>query len=365
MITPTRFHFLPEHFARGEVLVARSGALSASTFRFASGVCAVRLRSDRGEVVILPFQGQHIWSAQVDGRNLGWRSMVTEPVPNVPFLATFGGFMQHCGLSGVGGPGPEDTHALHGELPNAPYQEAWLEAGSDARGEYLGLGGRFHNAAAFTLDYVAEPLVKLYEGATLFNVEMKITNQKQTPMEMFYLAHVNFLPIDDARLVYSAPRNGVRVRANIPSHVMANPDYAALIDSLKANPEQHETIVPGRLFDPEVVFLIDYVADADGWGHTMQVHPDGSADYLRHRVAELRHVTRWISRTLDQDALAMAEVGTSEPDGAILEREKGNAKILQPGESFHASFDVGTLPAAEAQQVEAHVEKLRRVGSRE
>ncbi len=359
MITPTQFHLSPENFSRGEVLVAQSGVLSASTFRFASGVCAVRLRSDRGEVVILPFQGQHIWSAKMDGRDLSWRSMVKEPMPNVSFLETFGGFMQHCGLSGVGGPGPEDTHALHGELPNAPYQEAWLEAGSDARGEYLALGGRFHNAAAFTLDYVAEPLVKLYAGESLFTVEMKVTNQKQTPMEMFYLAHINFLPIDNARLVYSAPIANVRVRANIPSHVMANPDYAALIAGLKADPAQHETIQPGRMFDPEVVFLIDYVADAEGWGHTLQVHPDGSADYVRHRLAELPRVTRWISRTPDQDSLAMAEIGTSEPDGAILERQKGNALILGPGESFHTSFDVGSLPAAEAKQVVAHVEEVR------
>ncbi len=104
MITPTHFNLYPEHFQRGETPIVQSGTLSASTFRFASGVCAVRLRSDRAEVVILPFQGQHIWSAVVDGRNLGWRSMVTEPVANVPFLATFGGFMQHCGISGVGGP---------------------------------------------------------------------------------------------------------------------------------------------------------------------------------------------------------------------------------------------------------------------
>jgi len=358
MITPTHFNLYPEHFQRGETPIVQSGTLSASTFRFASGVCAVRLRSDRAEVVILPFQGQHIWSAVVDGRNLGWRSMVTEPVANVPFLATFGGFMQHCGISGVGGPSADDTHPLHGELPNAPYQEAWIEVGSDAHGEYLGLGGRFHNAIAFTTDYIAEPLVKLYPSAALFTVEMKVTNQAHTPLELFYLAHVNFLPVDNARLVYSAPSAGVRVRANIPSHVMANPDYAALIADLQANPAQHETIQPGRMFDPEVVFLIDYVADADGWGHTLQVHPDGGADYVRHRVAELPHVTRWISRTPNQDSLAMAEVGTSEPDGAILERKKGNALYLEPGDSFHTSFDVGALPAAEVKSVVAHVREM-------
>lgn len=118
------------------------------------------------------------------------------------------------------------------------------------------------------------------------------------------------------------------------------------------------------MFDPEVVFLLDYVADADGWGHTLQVHPDGSADYLRHHVAELPHVTRWISRTPNQDAIAMAEVGTSEPDGAILEREKGNALHLGPGDSFYTSFDVGALSAAEAKHVALHVgETLARQGA--
>ena len=36
----------------------------------------------------------------------------------------------------------------------------------------------------------------------------------------------------------------------------------------------------------------DYVADDAGWAHTLVVHPDGSADYIRHRPAQLPCATR-------------------------------------------------------------------------
>ncbi|MGL4651388.1 MAG: DUF4432 family protein, partial [Caldilineaceae bacterium] len=134
MAGTARIPLHPEQFGRHEEILLEFGPLQASGFAFATGVAAVRLRSDKGEVVILPFQGQHIWSASFGGRELSWRSMVQEPRPNVDFLSTFGGMVQHCGLLAIGGPGPDDKHAVHGELPNAPFQEAWLEVGSDAQG---------------------------------------------------------------------------------------------------------------------------------------------------------------------------------------------------------------------------------------
>jgi hypothetical protein len=39
----------------------------------------------------------------------------------------------------MGNPGPMDTHPLHGELPNARYQQAALVAGTDADGPFMAL----------------------------------------------------------------------------------------------------------------------------------------------------------------------------------------------------------------------------------
>jgi hypothetical protein len=295
----------------------------------------------------------------MDGRDLMWRSPVGEPQPTQDFLATFGGFLQHCGILGVGGPGPADTHALHGELPNAPFQEAWIVGGADERGDYLGVGGAFTNAAAFGQRYRVETALKVYPASALMRMTIGIKNEKATPMEMFYLAHINFRPVDHGRLVYSAQRTPehVRVRTEVPSHIKAAPGYGEMLQRLAKEPALHETMLPGQQYDPEAVFFIDYDSDAEGWAHTLQVLPDGSADYVRHRPVELPKVTRWISRTPNQDSLAMAELGTSEPEGATRERAKGNANVLAAGEEFWASYDLGALSAEEAKPV---VEKVSR-----
>lgn len=356
-----RFPLRPEQFGRHEETLVEFGALSASAFTFSTGVAAVRLRSDVGEVVILPFQGQHIWSARFEGRDLGWHSMVKEPVPNVDFLTTFGGIVQHCGLLAVGGPGPTDKHPVHGELPNAAFQEAWLLLGSDGQGDFIGLSGEYRHAAAFGHSYAVRPLVKLYAGETLAHVEVEAENRASSPFPLFYLAHINFRPVNGSRLVYSAPRDPahVRVRAEIPAHITPKPGFRELIESLKQDPFTHEAIEAGQAYDPEAVFFIDYTADADGFAHTLQVHPDGSADYVRHRPAELPSVTRWISRTPDQDSLAMAEVGTTDPIGYTAAMAKGGAVMVGAGERWHCAYDFGALPSAQAAPLVQKVAALR------
>ena len=153
---------------------------------------------------------------------------------------------------------------------------------------------------------------------------MAITNLKSVEMELMYMSHVNFRPVDHGRLVYSAhctPEN-VRVRKSVPSHIRPRPGYTAFIEMLDRQPAIHNVLTPDLLFDPEVVFTVDYIADEQGCAHSMQVHPGGDADYLRHRPDQLAKGIRWISRTKDQDALGMVLPATAEPEGYLAERLK-------------------------------------------
>jgi hypothetical protein len=360
-MSPLTIQLYPELFAPAERTLVEHGSLAAWAFRFSSGVCGLRLKNERGELVCLPFQGQQIWSAQFDGRTLTMKSMFDQPRLTQEFLATFGGFLQHCGVLGVGGPSAQDTHPLHGELPNAPYAQAHVSVGHDERGDYIGLGGQYQHTLAFTCNYLAAPEVRLYAGSALFQVSMHLTNLKNSPMEMMYLAHVNFRPVDHGRLVYSAnyTPERVRVRASIPAHIRPGPGYKEFLDELRAHPEKHHVLTPGLAFDPEVAFFIDYLADEEGYAHSMQVHPDGRADYIRHRPAQLPKVTRWISRTPDQDALAIIEPGTAEPEGYLAEKAKGNARILPPGGAFACELLIGALTPAQAQQMENTIHRIK------
>lgn len=355
----TTFYLTPEQFTSHETSLAESGELSASIFCYPSGVCALRLKNSLGELVLLPYQGQQIWDATMRGRRLTMKSMFDQPYPTREFLSTYGGFLLHCGVTAMGSPGPEDTHPLHGELPNAPYQSAALVFGADEKGEYIGLTGSYRHTVAFNYNYIATPLVKLYAGSSVFTISMSIHNQKASPMPLMFLEHVNFIPVDGGRLAQTVicnPEN-MRVRANIPAFMEVAPGYREFVKLLQEHPEKHLIFDPSFVYDPEMVLYLNYLADKNGWAHTMQIHPDGSADIMRHRPEQLDHGVRWICRTADQGALGM-EPCTAEVEGFSAEKKKGHVRSLAGGAMFTSELEVGVLMTDETKHEEILIEKV-------
>ena len=216
---PVRIDLHAAQFGEKERPVCQAGELSVSALRFESGVAALRIRNGRGEIVMLPFQGQQVWRAAFDGRDLTMRSMFEEPRDTSVYLETYGAFLIHCGLAGLGAPGPADTHPLHGELPNAPFQTAWLEI--DESAGTVTSAGSYNHTVAFSTNYLATVATTLAAGSAILDVSIGVENLKRTPMELMYLAHANFRPVDNGALHYTAEydANSVRVRRSIPSHV--------------------------------------------------------------------------------------------------------------------------------------------------
>jgi hypothetical protein len=352
-------HLHKNQFSELEKPLAEIGSLKASTFVYPSGVQAIRLQNELGQMIVLPFQGQQIWSLEFHGRNLTMKTMFNTPY-NAPYLQTYGGFLIHCGAMAMGVPGPDDTHPLHGELPNAPYQTAQLLIGEDVRGRFMTITGTYQHTVAFAHNYLAKPCVKFYENSSQINVHFELENLKNSSMDFMYMAHVNFRPIDNGKLKYSAKVSSdtVRVRSSIPSHVKPPPGYAEFLEQLSENPSLHHNLKPGLGFDPEVVLFIDYLADADGWAHSLQVHPSGVADYIAHKPSQLGHGVRWISRTPDQDCLGIVLPATAEPEGFSAERSKGNIKTLEAHGKFSFSLEIGALLETETKEIEAKIAAL-------
>jgi Domain of unknown function (DUF4432) len=352
-------HLHKTQFLELEKPLAEYGNLKASTFLYSSGVHGIRLQNDLGQMILLPFQGQQIWSLEFFNRNLTMKTMFDMPY-NSPYLQTYGGFLIHCGATAMGVPGAGDNHPLHGELPNALYQTAQLIIGEDAKGRYMALAGTYQHTVAFAFNYKAKPLVKFYENSSKIDLHFELENLKNSSMEFLYMAHVNFRPVDNGELKYSAVTSSdtVRVRTSIPSHVIPPPGYAEFLERLSENPSLHHKLEPGLGFDPEVVFFIDYLADSNGWAHSLQVHPSGVSDYIAHKPSQLGHGVRWISRTPDQDCLGIVLPATAEPEGFSAERAKGNIKTLEPHGTFSFDLEIGALLEAETTRVEAAIESV-------
>lgn len=350
----TAFHLDEAMFTERERPLVSAGQLSATAFMFDSGVAALRLQNELGELIMLPYQGQQIWSARFLGRELTMRSMFDRPKPTQNYLETYGGFLLHCGVTAMGVPGDGDNHPLHGELPNAVFDSATILLGEDERGSYIALTGEYRHTVAFSCNYLARPLVKLYADSSRFLISLEIVNLKNSPMELMYMAHINFRPVDGGRLVYSAPctPETVRVRDSVPAHVRPLPGYFEFLKELRVNPERHNRLDPDLAFDPEVVLYLDYLTDAGGWAHSLQVHPDGSADYVAHRPSELPKGVRWICRTPDQDALGLVLPATAEPEGYSAEKAKGNLLTIAAGARYRCEYEVGALDSAQAKELE-------------
>ncbi len=318
-----------------------AGDITVTTFRYRSGVAALQITTPRTELIVLPFKGQQIWRASFDGVDVTMGSMFPEPVDTHVYLETYGAFLLHCGLTAIGGPSPDDTHPLHGELPNAPLQDAWLELRDGA----LVIGGSYRYTVAFTVNYLATLEITIPADASFVDVSVHVDNLRKSTMELMYLAHANFRPVDMGELIYSAKPTPetVRVRQSIPSHISPPPGYAEFLDDLALNPERHHVLSPDLAFDPEVVFELDMMADADGWAHAMQRHPNGSADFISYIQAQGPSATRWICRTPDQQGLGMAFPSTAGVEGYLAEKAKGRITEVPPEGTWDISMRMGRL----------------------
>ena len=339
--------------------LASAGGLRAEAFRYASGVPALRLLTPRAVVIVLPFHGQQIWRAAFDGRELAMASMFDEPVETDAYLATYGAFFLHCGITRIGPPSPEDPHPLHGELPLGRFETAELVI-DEAAGR-IGVRGRFRHRIAFTVNYEAVAEVSLGADATDIDVSIEVTNRRAgAPLELMYLGHANFRPVPHGRLAYAAryTPEDVAVRRSIPPHISPGPGYAEFLAELARDPAKHHRLDPALPFDPEVVFTVRMVPDENGWTHAMQVHPEGHADVISYDTTTLPLAIRWICRTADQQGLGLALPSTAGVEGYAAEKAAGRIVSLPPLASWSARMRMGALDQREAREMEARIDRL-------
>jgi hypothetical protein len=347
-------------FTSREMALANVGALSASTFQYSTGVAGLRIKNAVGEIEMLPFQGQQIWRARFYGRALTMRTMFPEPIPNVDYVSTYGAFLIHCGAAGMGSPGPHDNHAAHGELPNATYNSATLVVGRDERGSFISVMGEFKYTVAFSQNYFARPKVTIREKSGRLDVEMEIENLKLSAMEYMYLTHINYLPVDNGRIIDTVPegKESCYITHTFENLRASSPEYKKMIEAYEADPESHRRFNPSRIFDPEIVLAVHPKVDSSGWASSLHLLPDGQADFVRHRTDQFDHSLRWIVRSPDMDALGLLLPSTAEPDGYTAEKAKGNISILPPKSKIRYFFECGALSKVETAQMVREIEAI-------
>lgn len=332
-------------------LLAEDGEFSVTAFRYKSGVEALKVSNSRGSFTILPFMGQMIWRCDFDGRELTMKSMYEEPeVCHTCFNESYGCFLMHCGLTAMGNPTAEDTHVGHAELPIAPYQKAWIEFGSDKTGKFVSVGGTFTNKMCYTYNYEFTPVVVLRSGAAKLEITATAYNAKDMPFEYYYLCHVNHLPVDGSKIVESPLAKKPIVNHEVPAdYPKAWADATnAWLDKLDGDYTlQSKVGVKGESYKPEIVNCYFHKPAKDGKATVAQVFPDGGSVFVSYRPKELPYATRWIARTIDEDAMGMCLPATAEHKGRLYCQAHKQQRVLQSGKSTVFHIETGLLTVAE------------------
>ncbi|MCC7320861.1 MAG: DUF4432 family protein [Rubellimicrobium sp.] len=344
---PARIELYPEMFAPGRRLLLSAGGIVVRAFRYPSGVAALEVDTGAAQFILLPFQGQQIWDAVAGGRRLTMRSVFDAPLPTRDFRRTYGGFFLHCGGTGMGHPGPEDSHAQHGEMPNMPFESASLIV----EGDGVALAGLAHDREAFAHAYAFRPELRFSAGSARVVARVEVENQGGASMPFMYLGHVNFCPQDGARIVDSLPDDSAMTVAAPGLTPTTSPGEEAQVrrwhDEVARDPVRHRIIAAGDRIEPEFVALLPLPAGPDGWTHAFQLLPDGSGDFVSYRPADLPLGVRWLTRARERQALGLVLPATAAPDGREAARRAGTLRHLAPGDVFRTEMHFGALTATE------------------
>lgn len=355
--------FLNKRLFKDEKLrIFESEKYFADTWRYPSGVEALTVGNQRGQLTILPFMGQMIWDAVFDGRDLTMKNMFRQPLPASTIVGTYGCYLYHSGILRNGCPGKGDDHPLHGEMPCAPMDSATLVFGIDDAGNaFLRLDGEYEYMMGFGNHYLAKPSILLRPSSGVFDVSMEVTNLGGEDMELMYMCHMNQTFEKGAGIIQPMaylPDNVV-TRTSFPDHVKPTPEWLDFLNQVADNPGKMAMLDEEEKYNPEFVFFLRNMAvDKEGNTHFLMKFVDGDGCYCSYNPDEFDHAVRWILANADQKVAAFALPATCEPEGYTAEKTKGNIKILKPREKRVFNVRTGYLAKGECDDTERLIHSL-------
>ena len=335
----TRLPLSRELFHSTPSLLLESDDFRVELFRYPAGVEAVRIHNRRGSVTVLPFMGQMIWDAQFEGHELTMGHSFKQPLPGNSIIDTYGCFAFHSGLLANGCPAPEDDHPLHGEMPCARMESAWLVLEADT----LSLEGECEYVKGFGHHYLAAPAVRLNADRSRLKIEMTVTNLAGAPMPLQYMCHLNSGWIAEGRFRQSIPAEAFQLRRTLPAHLRPTPAWRDYTEQLAVDPQALQQLDQPQLCDPEIVFFAD---DLPQYGEEVQFElhaPEGYALMTRFSTAQFPHATRWLLHNADQQVAAYILPATCRPEGFLAAQQAGTLITLASGEQRHFSVEAGLL----------------------
>ena len=315
-------------FTEAEQIIFSNAEFTVTAFKYSSGIEALKIANSQGYLTILPFYGQIIWDAEFQGHNLKMKNMFSEPKWGDSIIDTYGCFAFHSGLIRNGCPSPEDDHPLHGEMPCARMDKAWLILQDNK----LGVGGSVEYVKGFGDHYLAQPQVMLSPCSSLFDIQMKVTNLANVEMPLQYMCHMNYCYEHGAILSQNIPESAVVLRESIPAHVKPTKAWLAFNQAIKQG-ETLNVLENDTMYNPEIVFFMDNLSQYQEQLEYKMTSPQGHTYLTRFSSQQFNFATRWILYNADQQVGAFVLPATCRPEGFLAAQQSGSLIMLKPKET--------------------------------
>ena len=174
-----------------------------------------------------------------------------------------------------------------------------------------------------------------------------------------YLFHMNFRPIMGSKLYYTAGCEADKIKLiDLGQNAQASEEFLRLFEELRENPCIQNILSENLPFEVPLVMEINYQTDRDGWAHSIQLRPDGYADYIKHKPAQFGKTMRWIDKSMEEEGLGLALPSTGGVEGYTAEKEKGNIKTIAGHSSITFEVEAGLLNPKEAEKMKKKIEKI-------
>lgn len=325
----SKINLFKSYFSEKENIIFENKDFTVTAFKYPSGIEAINVTNSKGFITILPFYGQMIWNAEFLGQNLKMKNMFSEPKLGSSIIDSYGCFAFHSGLIRNGCPSPEDDHPLHGEMPCAQIDRAWLELNDSS----ISLTGEVEYVKGFGEHYIAQPKVLLSKDSSLFEIGMEVTNLAHSDMPLQYMCHMNYCYEHGAIFSQNIPDDLICLRESVPAHVKPTEKWLTFNKKIKDQEYILSSLSEDELYNPEIVFFMDKLNQFKENLEFRMKSPKGHCYLTKFSSNDFNYATRWILYNEDQQVGAFVLPATCRPEGFLAAKNTGSLIYLKPNET--------------------------------
>ncbi len=250
----------------------------------------------------------------------------------------FCGLITTCGLTYMGAPCLDEGEALglHGRISNTPAEDVSISKDWEGDEYVISISGNVRESRVFHENLLLKRTIKVYAGRNEIHIIDLIENQGFKSQPLMFMYHCNF----------GYPLVGEHTRLLLPE----DNKVTARDEEAKRGIELFDQFQKPEPDYKEQVFYHDIPKGEHGYSCACLYNEELSIGaYVKMDKKNLPIMVEW-KMMGEGDYVVGLEPSTNYPEGRKLARERGQLKMISPGECIEFNLSIGVVESKEEYQ---------------